>query len=86
MLDYDVVNGITRVIDSHGRTRFYEHAQGRVMRLIHGDGTSRTWTYNEQWQLVAEQDESGVGFYYEYDAIGRVAGDHAGRRLDRVCV
>jgi len=69
-LDYDDQNNLTRVTDSRGATRFYYHSGGLVNRLVHGDGASKTFVYDDQSKLTSQLDETDIGWLSQHAEQG----------------
>jgi len=72
-LDYDFDNGVTRVTNSRGVSWLYFHAEGRVTRLLHADGSSSERSYDTASHVLAVSDEIGAQIQLVRDDEGRIA-------------
>ncbi|MEV0975782.1 DUF6531 domain-containing protein [Streptomyces sp. NPDC049915] len=72
-LDYDATTRTTRVTDSLGHTRVYEHNEHlRLIRETDPLGNATTQEWDENVQLTALRDPLGRVTRYTYDEQGRV--------------
>ncbi|MFW5810291.1 MAG: DUF6531 domain-containing protein [Thermodesulfobacteriota bacterium] len=76
MLDYDLLNQRTRVIDSLGYVKQYIwNENGVVTQETHHQNDSWTFDYNDSLQLTRTEDPVGNIWSYEYDENGRLVAD-----------
>ncbi|WP_369365098.1 DUF6531 domain-containing protein [Streptomyces sp. CG4] len=72
-LTYDATTRTTRVTDSHGHTRTYEHNEHlRLIRETDPLGNTTTQEWDEDLQLTAVTDALGRTSGYRYDELGHV--------------
>jgi len=64
--------GHTIVTNSLGHTSHYYHRKGLVLRQVNPEGGQKTFTYDANHNLVAEQNEIGIVHTYEYDTAGNM--------------
>lgn len=62
--------GVTEVLDSHGKLTVYHHRGGLVWKKVDANGGEHLWRYDDSRRLLAQTDPLGNSTLYRYDRWG----------------